>query len=75
VTTAADQTHTTTTVAYQPGQKAAAEAVAKALGLAGSTVAPADATTRTVTCQGLSATSCSAQGVIVTAGTDLANVQ
>jgi hypothetical protein len=75
VTTAAEQTHTTTTIAYQPGQKAAAEAVAKALGLPGSTVAPMDATTRTVACQGLSATSCAGQGVVVTAGANLASVQ
>jgi LytR cell envelope-related transcriptional attenuator len=75
VTTAADQTHTTTAVAYQPGQKPAALAVAKALGLPSSTVAPIDATTRTVACQGLSTTSCSAQGVVVTVGANLAGVQ
>lgn len=69
VTTAADQTRTSTTVAYIPGARAQALAVAKALKLGSASVAPVDQGTRTVACGG-SAT-CTAS-VFVTVGSDLA---
>ncbi len=75
VTTAADQTRTATTVAYLPGQQRGAFAVAAALKLGPASVAPIDPTSRTVACQGLTAAACAAQGVVVTVGSDLANVQ
>ena len=75
VTTGVDQTRTATTVAYLPGKRAAGLAVASTLKLGSASVAPADQTTRTVACQGLSTTACSAQTVIVTVGSDLANIQ
>ncbi|HSO99569.1 MAG TPA: LytR C-terminal domain-containing protein [Solirubrobacteraceae bacterium] len=74
VSTAVDQTRTATTIAYLPGQRKAALAVASALNLGSAAVAPADQTTRTVACQGLSTAACSAQAVIVTVGSDLANI-
>lgn len=70
VTTAADQTRTSTTVAYIPGARAQALAVAQALKLGSASVAPVDQGTRTVACGG-SAT-CTAS-VFVTVGSDLAN--
>ena len=74
VTTAVDQTRTATTIAYLPGQRKAALAVARALNLGSASVASADQTTRTVACQGLSPAACSAQAVIVTVGSDLASI-
>ena len=74
MTTAVDQTRTATTVAYLPGQRRAALAVATLLKLGSASVTPADQTTRTVACQGLSTAACSAQTVIVTVGSDLASI-
>jgi hypothetical protein len=74
VTTAVDQTRTATTVAYLPGQRKAALAVASSLNLGSASVVPADQTTRTVACQGLSTAACSAQTVIVTVGSDLSTI-
>ena len=70
VTTASDQTRTSTTVAYIPGARAQALAVAKALKLGPASVAPVDQGTRTVACGG--AATCTAS-VFVTVGSDLAN--
>jgi Fe2+ transport system protein FeoA len=70
VTTAADQTRTSTTVAYIPGARTQALAVARALKLGAASVAPVDQGTRTVACEGLS--TCTAS-VMVTVGSDLTN--
>jgi hypothetical protein len=70
VTTAADQTRTSTTVAYIPGARNQALAVARALKLGAASVAPVDQGTRTVACGGLS--TCTAS-VMVTVGSDLAS--
>jgi hypothetical protein len=69
VTNASDQTRTATTVAYMPGRKRDALAVAKSLKLGPASVQPLDASTRAVACP--SSGACSAQ-VVVTVGTDLA---
>ena len=66
---ASDQTRTATVVAYMPGQKNDALAVARSLKLGPSSIQPVDSSTRAVACPG-SAT-CSAQ-VVVTVGSDLA---
>ncbi len=66
---ASDQTRTATVVAYMPGHKNDALAVARSLKLGPSSVQPVDSSTRAVACPG-SAT-CSAQ-VVVTVGSDLA---
>ncbi|MBV9917704.1 MAG: LytR C-terminal domain-containing protein [Solirubrobacterales bacterium] len=71
VDTAADQTRTATVVAYLPGHRAGALAVASSLKLGPASVQAVDQTTRTVACPPPSA--CTAQ-VIVTAGTDLGNI-
>lgn len=68
---ATDQTHTTTVVAYLPGHRAAALAVAQRLGLHAASVQPIDQGTETVACAG--ATPCSID-VVVTVGSDLANL-
>ena len=69
--TATDQTHTATVVAYLAGHRAAAQLVAKSLGLGAGAVAAADQSSQAVACpQGAA---CSAQ-VIVTVGADLASV-
>jgi len=69
--TATDQTHTATVVAYLPGHRAAAQIVAKSLGLGAGVVAAADQSSQAVACpQG---TACSAK-VIVTVGANLASV-
>jgi LytR cell envelope-related transcriptional attenuator len=65
---ASDQTHSATVVAYIPGHRKAALAVAKTLKLGPASVAPIDANTRTVACPGT--TACAAT-VVVTVGTDL----
>jgi hypothetical protein len=71
IATAADQTHTSTVVAYLPGHRAAALIVAKSLGLGAGVVSAADQSSQAVACpQGAP---CSAQ-VIVTVGSDLNSV-
>jgi LytR cell envelope-related transcriptional attenuator len=68
VANASDQTRTATTVAYMPGRKRDALAVARSLKLGPASVQPLDASTRAVACP--SSGTCSAQ-VVVTVGTDL----
>jgi LytR cell envelope-related transcriptional attenuator len=68
---AADQTHTATVVAYFPGQKASALAVAKALNLGPASVQPVDPGTQSLACTPGAA--CAAN-VVVTVGSDLANI-
>lgn len=72
VATATDQTKTTTTVAYLPGFRRDAVAVAGSLKLGQGAVAPVDQPTRSVACPPPSA--CAAN-VVVTVGADLANTQ
>jgi hypothetical protein len=72
VATAVDQTRTSTTVAYLPGHRADAAAVAAKLSLPGGAVAPVDSATQGVACPPPAA--CTAN-VVVVAGSDLANVQ
>jgi hypothetical protein len=66
---ASDQTRTATVVAYMPGHKKAALAVAKALKLGSASVQPIDSNTQAVACP--AGTACAAT-VVVTVGTDLA---
>jgi hypothetical protein len=66
---ASDQTRTATVVAYMPGGRNDALAVARSLKLGPSSVQPVDSSTRAVACPGNS--TCSAQ-VVVTVGSDLA---
>jgi len=69
--TATDQTRTATVVAYLSGHRAAAQIVAKSLGLGAGVVAAADQSSRAVACpQGAAC----AVKVIVTVGADLASV-
>ncbi len=70
ITTAADQTRTSTTVAYIPGARTQALAVAKALKLGPASLAPVDQGTRSVGCGGVPM--CTAS-VFVTVGADLAS--
>ena len=70
VATASDQTHATTLVGYVGGHRHAASEVARALGLASTSVAPADQSAQAVACPPPS--SCRAN-VIVTVGSDLSN--
>jgi LytR cell envelope-related transcriptional attenuator len=72
VATAADQTRTATVVAYLPGRQPDALAVAKSLKLGPASVQPIDQSTQAVACP--PGTACSA-GVVVTVGSDLANIQ
>jgi hypothetical protein len=72
VATAADQTRTATVVAYLPGHQREALAVAKSLKLGPASVQPIDQSTQAVACP--PGTPCSA-GVVVTVGSDLANIQ
>jgi hypothetical protein len=72
IATAADQTHSTTVVAYLPGFKRDAQAVANSLRVSASTIQPVDQSTQAVACPPPSA--CSAN-VVVTVGADLANIQ
>jgi LytR cell envelope-related transcriptional attenuator len=67
---ASDQTRTATVVAYMPGHRRDAVAVASSLKLGPSSVQPVDASTRGVACPGTA--TCTAQ-VVVTVGTDLAS--
>jgi hypothetical protein len=69
VATASDQTRTATIVAYMPGHKSEALAVAKALKLGPASVQPVDPATQAVACP--VSTQCTSQ-VVVTVGTDLA---
>lgn len=66
---AANQTQTTTVVAYLPGQRAAAVHIASALKLSTSAVQPIDSQTQQIACP--QASSC-AVNVVVTVGQDLA---
>jgi hypothetical protein len=69
VTNATDQTRTATIVAYIPGARAQALAVAKVLKLGQASVQAIDQNTRAVACQGLP--NCTTS-VVVTVGADLA---
>jgi hypothetical protein len=69
VATASDQTRTATIVAYMPGHKNEALAVAKSLKLGPASVQPVDPATQAVACP--VPTDCTSQ-VVVTVGTDLA---
>jgi hypothetical protein len=69
-TNAANQTQSTTTVEYLPGQRAAAVAVAKALKLSNSAVAQIDSGTQAIACP--QSASCTVD-VVVTVGQDLAS--
>ncbi len=69
-TNAADQTHTSTIVAYLQGQKAAALHVALSLGLGVTSVQPIDQTTHAIACPPPSPC---ADEVVVTLGSDLAS--
>jgi hypothetical protein len=69
VATASDQTRTATIVAYTPGHKTEALAVAKSLKLGPASVQPVDPATQAVACP--VSTQCASQ-VVVTVGTDLA---
>jgi LytR cell envelope-related transcriptional attenuator len=71
VTNATDQTRTTTTVAYLPGFRRDAVAVATSLKLPASSVAPVDQPTESVACPPPAA--CAAN-VVVTVGSNLANI-
>lgn len=72
VATAADQTRTATVVAYLPGHEHDALEVAKALKLGQASVQPIDQNTQAVACP--PGTPCTAV-VVVTVGSDLANIQ
>jgi hypothetical protein len=72
IATAADQTRTATVVAYLPGFRRDAMAVAGSLKLHGGSVAPVDQSTQAVACP--PPTACSAN-VVVTVGSDLAGTQ
>jgi hypothetical protein len=72
VATASDQTRTSTEVAYLPGQRREALAVAKSLNLGPASVQAVDASTQAVACPPPAA--CTAN-VVVTVGTDLAGTQ
>jgi hypothetical protein len=73
VASAADQTHTATVVAYMPGHRSDALAVASSLKLGPASVQPIDQNTQ-ATCAVPPATTCAAT-VVVTVGSDLANTQ
>lgn len=72
VATATDQTRTATVVAYMPGHRREAQAVASSLNLGPASIAPVDTNTQAVACPPPAA--CNAD-VVVTVGTDLANTQ
>jgi LytR cell envelope-related transcriptional attenuator len=67
---AADETHTSTVVAYTPGNERGALAIAKSLGLSNASVQPVDQATLQIACPPPS--SCTAN-VVVTIGADLAS--
>ena len=58
-------------MAYLPGHRAAAVAVARALGLAATAVQPVDPSTQSVACAGAAA--CTTD-VVVTVGSDLSSL-
>jgi hypothetical protein len=72
VATAADQTRTSTQIAFMPGHRREALAVAKSLNLGPASVQPVDQGTQSVACP--PPASCTAE-VVATVGTDLANTQ
>jgi hypothetical protein len=72
VATATDQTRTSTIVAYMPGHRRQAIAVATSLKLGSASVQPVDPTTQAVACPPPGACT---SGVVVTVGSDLANIQ
>ena len=72
VATATDQTRTSTIVAYMPGHRRQATAVATTLKLGPASVQPVDPTTQAVACPPPGACT---SGVVVTVGSDLANTQ
>jgi hypothetical protein len=72
VATAADQTRTSTEVAYMPGHRRDALAVAKSLNLGPASVQPVDQSTQSLACPSTGA--CTAT-VVATLGTDLSNTQ
>ncbi len=72
VATATDQTRTATVVAYMPGHRQDALAVASTLKLGQGSVQAIDASTQAVACP--PSTACAAT-VVVTVGSDLANIQ
>lgn len=69
VATAADQTHTATTVAYSPGHRGDAVHVASLLKLGPASAAPMDASTQALGC-----TAGSPCSVVVTVGSDLTTI-
>ncbi len=71
IATATDQTQTATTVGYLPGQRRAAQLVARSLSLGARPVQPVTQTNQAVACP--QAAACTAQ-VVVTVGSDLASV-
>jgi hypothetical protein len=70
VETAPDQTHSSTVVAYLPGFRRDARAVASTLKLSSGSIQPVDPSTQAVACPPPAA--CTAN-VVVTVGADLAN--
>jgi hypothetical protein len=72
VTTAADQTHTATVVAYVPAHRRDALPVATALKLGPASVQPIDQGTQAVACSGQSPCTTT---VVVTVGSDLSSFQ
>jgi hypothetical protein len=72
VATATDQTRTATVVAYMPGHRRDATAVASSLKLGSASVQPLDPNTQAVACPPPGACT---SGVVVTVGSDLANIQ
>lgn len=72
VATATDQTRTATVVAYMPGHRREATAVATALKLGSASVQPLDQNTQAVACPPPGACT---SAVVVTVGSDLANIQ
>jgi hypothetical protein len=72
VATAADQTRTSTEIAFMPGHRREALTVAKSLNLGPASVQPVDQSTQAVACPPPAA--CTAD-VVVTVGTDLASTQ
>ncbi len=72
VATATDQTRTATVVAYMPGHRRDAMAVASSLKLGSASVQPLDPNTQAVACPPPGACT---SGVVVTVGSDLQNIQ
>ncbi len=70
IATATDQTQTATTVGYLPGQRRAAQIVARSLNLGSAAIQPVTQTNQAVACP--QSTGCPAE-VVVTVGSDLAS--